>query len=151
MRKKYRAVIYCRAASQDDSGNTLEKQSARLRGLAKLSNITVVGEVFEYGNGIARQRPGWNKALEIAAEKEANAIFVTDYSRICKRHVTDLRYRTHSYGSHKYIDNRHHERAYRDCERQSAARVSDVVSKIYHSVRAEGGRLHDRYSRNKAA
>ena len=38
MRKKYRAVIYCRAASQDDSGNTLEKQSARLRGLAKLSS-----------------------------------------------------------------------------------------------------------------
>lgn len=82
MRKKYRAVIYCHAVSQDDSGNTLEKQSARLRGLAKLSNITVVGEVFEYGNGIARQRPGWNKALEIAAEKDANAIFVTDYSRI---------------------------------------------------------------------
>lgn len=84
MRKKYRAVIYCRAASQDDSGNTLEKQSARLRGLAKLSNITVVGEVFEYGNGIARQRPGWNKALEIAAEKGANAIFVTNYSRIAR-------------------------------------------------------------------
>ena len=84
MRKKYRAVIYCHAASQDDSGNTLEKQSARLRGLAKLSNITVVGEVFEYGNGIARQRPGWNKALEIAAEKDANAIFVTDYSRIAR-------------------------------------------------------------------
>ena len=84
MRKKYRAVIYCRAASQDDSGNTLEKQSARLRGLARLSNITVVGEVFEYGNGIARQRPGWNKALEIAAEKGANAIFVTNYSRIAR-------------------------------------------------------------------
>ena len=84
MRKKYRAVIYCHAASQDDSGNTLEKQSARLRGLAKLSNITVVGEVFEYGNGIARQRPGWNKALEIAAEKGANAIFVTNYSRIAR-------------------------------------------------------------------
>ena len=82
MRKKYRAVIYCHAVSQDDSGNTLEKQSARLRGLAKLSNITVVGEVFEYGNGIARQRPGWNNALEIAAEKDAYAIFVTDYSRI---------------------------------------------------------------------
>ena len=60
----------------------LEKQSARLRGLARLSNMTIVGEVFECGNGIARQRPGWNKALEIAAEKGANAIFVTDYSRI---------------------------------------------------------------------
>lgn len=82
MRKKYRAVIYCRETPQDDSGNTLEKQSTRLRGLAKLSNITVVGEVFEYGNGIARQRPGWNKALQIAEEKDANAIFVTDYSRI---------------------------------------------------------------------
>ena len=82
MRKKYRIVICCRTASQDDRGNTLEKQSARLRGLARLSNMTIVGEVFEYGNGIARQRPGWNKALEIAAEKGANAIFVTDYSRI---------------------------------------------------------------------
>lgn len=82
MRKKYRVVIYCRTASQDDSGNTLEKQSARLRGLARLSNMTIVGEVFECGNGIARQRPGWNKALEIAAEKGANAIFVTDYSRM---------------------------------------------------------------------
>lgn len=82
MRKKYRIVIYCRTASQDDRGNTLEKQSARLHGLARLSNMTIVGEVFECGNGIARQRPGWNKALEIAAEKGANAIFVTDYSRI---------------------------------------------------------------------
>lgn len=27
MRKKYRAVIYCHAASQDDSGNTLENKA----------------------------------------------------------------------------------------------------------------------------
>ena len=84
MRKKYRAVIYCRAASQDDSDNTLEKQSARLRGLAELSNMAVVGKVFEYGNGIASQRPGWNMVLQTAEEKGANAIFVTDYSRIAR-------------------------------------------------------------------
>ena len=82
MMKKYRAVIYCRASLQDDDGSTLEKQSARLRGLADLSGMTIVGEVYEYGNGIARQRPGWNKALQIAEDKGANAIFVTDYSRI---------------------------------------------------------------------
>ena len=84
MKKKKRVVIYCRAALQDDDGNTLEKQSARLRALAELSNMTVVGEVFEYGNGIASQRPGWNIALRTAMEKGANAIFVTDYSRIAR-------------------------------------------------------------------
>ena len=84
MMKKYRAVIYCRASLQDDDGSTLEKQSARLRGLAELSNMAVVGEVFEYGNGIASQRPGWNMALQTAEEKGANAIFVTNYSRIAR-------------------------------------------------------------------
>ena len=84
MKKKKRVVIYCRAELQDVDGNTLEKQSARLRGLAELSNMAVVGEVFEYGNGIASQRPGWNIALRTAMEKGANAIFVTDYSRIAR-------------------------------------------------------------------
>lgn len=84
MMKKYRAVIYCRASLQDDDGSTLEKQSARLRGLAELSNMAVVGEVFEYGNGIASQRPGWNMALQTAEEKGASAVFVTNYSRIAR-------------------------------------------------------------------
>ena len=84
MKMKKRVVIYCRAELQDVDGNTLEKQSARLRGLAELSNMAVVGEVFEYGNGIASQRPGWNMALRTAMEKGANAIFVTDYSRIAR-------------------------------------------------------------------
>ena len=89
MKEKKRVVIYCRTATNDDRDNSLEKQSARLRGLADrlrgladLSGMTIVGEVYEYGNGIARQRPGWNKALQIAEDKGANAIFVTDYSRI---------------------------------------------------------------------
>lgn len=84
MKKKKRVVIYCRAELQDVDGNTLEKQSARLRGLAELSNMAVVGKVFEYGNGIASQRPGWNMVLQTAEEKGANAIFVTDYSRIAR-------------------------------------------------------------------
>ena len=82
MKEKKRVVIYCRTAANDDRDNSLEKQCARLRGLADLSGMTIVGEVYEYGNGIARQRPGWNKALQIAEDKGANAIFVTDYSRI---------------------------------------------------------------------
>ncbi len=82
MKEKKRVVIYCRTATNDGSDNSLEKQSARLRGLAELSGMAIVGEIYEYGNGIARQRPGWNKALQIAEDKGANAIFVTDYSRI---------------------------------------------------------------------
>ena len=84
MKKKKRVVIYCRASLQDDDGSTLEKQSARLRGLAELSDMTVVGEIFEYGSGIASQRPGWNMALQTAEEKGANAIFITNYSRIAR-------------------------------------------------------------------
>ena len=68
MKKKKRVVIYCRAELPDVDGNTLEKQSARLRGLAELSNMAVVGEVFEYGNGIASQRPGWEAMSEAAVD-----------------------------------------------------------------------------------
>ncbi len=74
----------CRAASYGDGSNALGKQRARLRGLASYLNMTIVGEVYEYGSGTAKQRTGWNKVLQIAEVKSATAIFVTDYSRIAR-------------------------------------------------------------------
>ena len=83
--KKFRVACYCRVASKNqiDDG-PLEAQSTRLRRYADDNGLAVIGEVRAYEKGVTMDRPGWYEVLNLAAGKKADAVLVTELSRVAR-------------------------------------------------------------------
>lgn len=84
-------VIYCRSARNDDYGTEMKKQSALLREQARRENMDISAEVHGYESSTTLNRPGWNKAVHLAAENGADAILVKDYARVLRNTVGVVR------------------------------------------------------------
>lgn len=84
--KKMRVVIYCRVATKNqlDDDLALKNQSALLHQQAERENLTIVGEVQAYEKGTYLDRPGWQKAIHLAAEKDVASILVTKLDRVAR-------------------------------------------------------------------
>lgn len=84
-KSKMRVVIYCRVATTEQIDNfAMKAQSACLREQAGRKNLDVVGEVQSYEIGTTLDRPGWQRALCLAAQTDAEAILVKDYCRVAR-------------------------------------------------------------------
>ena len=82
-----RVVIYCRSARSDDCGAEMQKQSALMHEQARRGNLEITAEVHGYESGGTLNRPGWNRAVQLAAENGSDAILVKDYARILRNTV----------------------------------------------------------------
>lgn len=77
MDRKLRAFIYCRVATSDQADNfALNAQSARLHQQAEREQFNIVGEVKACEYGTALDRPGWQTAVRLATEQNADIILV---------------------------------------------------------------------------
>ena len=86
-----RVVMYCRSAGSDDCGAEMQKQSALLREQARRENMDIAAEVHGYESGGTLNRPGWSKAVQLAADNGADAILVKDYARVLRNTVGVVR------------------------------------------------------------
>ena len=82
---KMRVVLYFRVASTEQIDSfAMKAQSACLREQAGRKNLNIVVEVQSYEIGTALDRPGWHRALRLAAQTGADAILVKDYCRVAR-------------------------------------------------------------------
>lgn len=86
-----RVVIYCRSARNDDYSAAMQKQSALLHEQARRENMEITAEVHGYESGTTLDRPGWNRAVQLAVENGADAILVEDYARILRNPIGVVR------------------------------------------------------------
>lgn len=86
--RKMRVVLYCRVATTEQIDNyAMKAQSACLREQARRGNMDIAAEVHGYESGGSLNRPGWSKAVQLAADNGADAILVKDYARILRNTV----------------------------------------------------------------
>lgn len=86
-----RIVIYCRSARNDDYGAAMQKQSALLREQVRRENMEITAEVHGYESGTTLDRPGWNRAVQLAIENGADAILVEDSARVLRSPIGVVR------------------------------------------------------------
>lgn len=86
-----RVVIYCRSARDDDYGAAMQKQSALLCEQARRENMEITAEVHGYESGSTLDRPGWNKAVQLAVENGEDAILVEDSARVLRNPIGVVR------------------------------------------------------------
>lgn len=85
---KMRVVLYCRVATAEQIDDlAMKAQSACLHEQARRENMDIAAEVHGYESGGTLNRPGWSKAVQLAAENGADAILVKDYARILRNTV----------------------------------------------------------------
>lgn len=83
--KKFRVVLYCRVATQNQIDDApLEGQSDCLRQYAGNNGLEVIGEVRAYEKGLTMDRPGWYNVLSLAAREKADAVLVTELGRVAR-------------------------------------------------------------------
>jgi putative DNA-invertase from lambdoid prophage Rac len=73
-----RAAIYCRVSTDDQS---CERQQRDLKAFAKRAGYEVVGIFQEQASGADNNRPQRRKVLDLARNREIDAILVTELSR----------------------------------------------------------------------
>lgn len=89
---KMRVVLYCRVATAEQIDDLAMKvQSALLREQARRENMDIAAEVHGCESGGTLNRPGWSKAVQLAADNGADAILVKDYARVLRNTVGVVR------------------------------------------------------------
>lgn len=85
MDRKPRALIYCRVATSEQVDDfALNAQSARLHQQAEREQFNIIGEVKAYEDGTTLNRPGWQEAVRLAAERKADIILVAKCTRVAR-------------------------------------------------------------------
>ena len=90
----FKAVIYARTGRDSENDLTIDEQIDRCMEFAdqQSSNICVVDVVADQGfEGIALQRPGFNKIMELLMAGEADCILVDDICRVSSN-ILELAY-----------------------------------------------------------
>lgn len=57
-KKKITVAVYCRVASSEQLGNTLESQQMRLKNCARKPGLEIVGSFSDVGSGLNMDHPG---------------------------------------------------------------------------------------------
>ena len=87
-----KVAIYCRVATEHQAFYIVELQKKILRSYAERLGNEIVAEVIDVGSGRSIYRPGMQKLLELARNKEIKAVYAVDPSRVARdtRMLVDL-------------------------------------------------------------
>lgn len=83
---KFRVVAYLRVATASQLGDEviLEGHSIGIRSYAERNGMQVVGEVRACEKGAIKNRPGWSKALQLAAREDADGICAIKLNHVAR-------------------------------------------------------------------
>jgi len=79
--KKVRAVIYCRMATDNDSGQGLEMQKEKLCRYAEQQDYDIVGIVAEVAKGNNFNRPGLQEIYNLARNHSIDKVLAVSIDR----------------------------------------------------------------------
>lgn len=83
-KKKIRAAIYCRMATDNDKAQGLEMQKEMLRRYAEQNGYTVVEEIGEVAKGNTLRRKGIRRIYQLGYKGEIDVVLVESSSRIAR-------------------------------------------------------------------
>lgn len=79
-----KVAVYCRVAAKGQAHNAMEMQKKILRTYAEHLGDEIVAEVSDTESGTLIYRPGIQRLLELARNKEVKAVYAVDTSRIAR-------------------------------------------------------------------
>lgn len=79
--KKIRVAIYCRVATDTDSGRGLEIQKEQLRWYAEKQGFDIVGMVAEVAKGNTLARPGLRELYDLARNHSMDKVLAVNMGR----------------------------------------------------------------------
>lgn len=103
-KKKLRAALYCRVATDTDVGRSLEMQKERLRAYAEKQGYLVVAEIAEVEKGLILDRPGIRQLSGLAHRHAMDEVLTVDLSRIGRNTGDVLRFEGKMKKQHVKLD-----------------------------------------------